>query len=162
MTRFAIPPVLRHRLRFYQPIDVYRFQPLLFRERSLEHIVPVSLTPASRNVQLDPMQLYVTSPKVNGFRSNYRFGGDRDETLDIQWKEMDGCFKNAQRRVFLPAQGHRLVAHVFWKMMDKYPALRDHEDQCFENTETWNRWLKTPWTPMERHLLENNMALFTE
>ena len=158
MTRFAIPPALRHRLRFYQPMDVYRCKPLLFRERSLEHIVPVSLTPgrSSRQIQLDPIHLYVTSPKINGFRSNYRFGGYIDETVDTPWKEMDGCFKNSQRRVFLPAQGHRLIAHVLWKMMDKYPALRDHEDQCFENIETWNRWLKEPWTPMERHLLENN------
>ena len=162
MTRFAIPAALRHRLRFYQPVDVYRFKPLLFRERSLEHVVPVSLTPASHEIQLDPMHLYITSPKINGFRSNYRFGGDVEETLDTQWKEMDGCFRNSKRRVFLPAQSHRLVAHVLWKMMDKYPGMRDYEDRCFENTETWNRWLKKPWTPMERHLLENNEALFTE
>ena len=156
MTRFALPPLLRKRLRFYQPMDVYRHCPLPIKERSIEHLIPVSLTPTSSEVQLEPMHLYITSPRMNGFRSNYRFGGDREEVWDPHWKELDGCFKNSSRRVFFPARGHRLVAHVIWKMMDRYPFLRDYEDKCFENMETWDRWLKKPWTPMERHVLENN------
>jgi hypothetical protein len=41
-------------------------------------------------------------------------------------------------------------------MMDKYPGLRDREHQLIESTEVWNDWLKTPWTPMERRVLEMN------
>lgn len=159
MTRFAIPPILRHRLYLYQPVDIYRCQPLAFRERSLTRIVPISLIPRSRDIQLDPMHLYVTSNKINSFRSNFCFGGHKEELYDGPWLEKDGCYKNIQRRIFFPAHGHRLVAHVLWKMMDKNPELIDIEDRCFENTETWNRWLKIPWTPMERRLLENNEFL---
>ena len=150
---------LRNKLRFYQMADLYTHRYLLMRERSIEHLVPVSCTPHHQAIQLDPLHLYITSPKINGFRSNLRFGGDAEETLDGHWKELDGCFKNSNRQIFLPAKGHRLIAHVVWKMMDKYPPLRDQEAQFFENTDTWNRWLRKPWTPMDRHLLEDNEAL---
>jgi len=63
------------------------------------------------------------------------------------------------RRVFLPAKGRRLVAHVLWNMMDKHPELRDRETQLIENNDVWNDWLKTPWTPMERRVLDMNTML---
>ena len=157
MPRFTIPSLLRNRLRFYQNVDVYRHQHLSLKERTMEHIIPVSCS--SKDVQLDIGNLYMTNSRLNGFRSNYRFGGHMDETLAGNWKECQGCFRNTERRVFLPAHGHRLVAHVLWKMMDKYPELEQNQWKWIENQETWDRWLKTPWTPLERHVLEMNDAV---
>jgi endonuclease I len=159
MPRFRIPLLLRQRLRFYQTIDVYTHRPLTWPERSIEHIIPVSFSPYHRNIQLDPLHLYLTSPSLNGFRSNFRFGGHPEETFGNHWSEREGCFRNTVRRVFLPAKGRRLVAHVLWNMMDKHPELRDRETQLIENNDVWNDWLKTPWTPMERRVLDMNTML---
>ena len=163
MTRFRIPDMLKRRLRFYQDIDAYSHRWLPSHQRSIEHIIPVRLTP-QKTIQHDPIHLYVTSAALNGFRSDYRFGGEVEELRcgGPRWIQMEGSYKDPHRRVFYPKNGHRLIAHVVWKMMDKHPELRDHEDQLFESTRCWDRWLQKPWTPLERHILDNNEMLYTK
>ena len=160
--RFPLSILQRTRLRFHQPVDIYRHCEFPTRQRTMEHIIPVRVLSENRSMQHDPLNLYTTSAEMNRFRSDYRFGGIEDQVRQEKWASMEHvCFRNPRRRVFYPHHSRRLIAHVLWKMMDKYPSLRDEETQTqiIESTETWNRWLQTPWTPMEKHLLENNDRL---
>jgi hypothetical protein len=109
MPRFKIPPSLRQRLRFCQTIDVYTHRILRWPERSIEHIVPVSFSLLKKDIQLDPLHLYLTSPGLNGFRGNYRFGGHPEEALekkwsnrDDRWSEREGCFCPPRDGALLP------------------------------------------------------------
>lgn len=173
--RFPISAVLRTRVRFYQPVDIYNHNYnhpnqdppsptnhvlVPSGQRTIEHVVPARVLARSRTMQHDPMHLYMTSAALNRFRGDYRFGGEESQAREERWEPQDGSYRDARSRVFYPRNGHRLVAHVLWKMMDKYPDLRDHEAQCIESPETWTRWLHKAWTPLERHILENNERLW--
>lgn len=158
--RFPLSIMQRTRLRFHQPVDVYRQCEFPSHQRTIEHIIPVRVMSENRSMQHDPLNLYMTSGVLNRFRSDYRFGGDEEQALAEKWASLEHvCFRNPRRRVFYPHHSRRLIAHVLWKMMDKYPFLREEQTQIIESTETWNRWLRTPWTPMEKHLWENNQRL---
>jgi endonuclease I len=162
--RYPLPKILRKQLRLYQPLDIYTHQFLTPNERTIEHVIPVKRIPNDKRIQLDPSHLFITHLEMNQFRSHFRFGGyDEEEPRNEKgWKEFNGSYQHRKKGVFYPRYSHRLLAHILWKMMDKYPPLRDFENQYFETTDCWNQWLQKPWTPVEKVILENNHRLLSK
>lgn len=152
MTRFQIPFRDRRILKTIHTVDVYSHRYLEHSKRTIEHIVPVRVL-KEKKAQLDMCHLFVTSSHVNRFRSDYAFGGRGKDEIYL-WEQLDGCYRDKKTRVFYPKEGHRLVAHVVWEMMQKYPSLSGYENKVFKSLDVWDFWLHKPWTPVERYMYE--------
>jgi hypothetical protein len=156
MPRFDISRSFVRKIRFYQQFDVYTCKHLYASERTIEHIIPARLF-TNKNDQWNGLNLYTTDLYLNRFRSDFVFGGSVDEVhseLGL-WKQLDGNYKNLSKRVFLPKNNHRLIAHTVWTMLDQQNLDFEIKD-CFESEEKFYKWLKIPWTSFELECLEKN------
>lgn len=157
-----MPSGLRRRLRDSLVFDVYTQEQVPKKIRSIEHLIPARLF-QDRQSQHDPRHLFMTSAAMNRFRSDFRFGGSlvrRGRQPVGPWEELDGCFRNRNRRLFFPRTGHRLIAHTVQKMLASHPVLRGLEQECFESVECFQEWLAAPWTPMEVFMRDSHQAWF--
>lgn len=136
-------------IRFYQPTCVYSHARLLGAERTIEHVIPVSVLSSWREKN-DPINMYVASASVNNFRSNFRFAELERTSEAVQ--EHHGSLRLLSKRLFCPYKGRRLIAHIVWKMLDRYEGLE--EERIFDDPLTFWSWQRQPWTPIEKAMLE--------
>jgi len=147
---------MKRLIRFHQPICVYGHRQLGVSEKTIEHIVPVSAL-SSWGQKNDPMNMYVASSRINNFRSNYRFSEQLRDMDTRKVQEYQGSLRLLSRRLFYPSQGHRLIAHIVWDMLEKYDTL--DETLIFDDPLTFQCWQRHPWTPREKAMLERQKEL---
>lgn len=152
MPRFSICSKIREKLRYYQPFDIYTQKYLKYQNRSIEHVIPCRILKTKEQCTNHEI-LYITELNVNRFRSDFFFGGSKDEILQEKksWKELDGNFKHCQKKIFYPKKNHRLISHIIWKFLQRHPDVFP-----FENEIVFQEWLNMPWDPFQRHILECN------
>lgn len=141
-------------IRFHQPICLYSGTKLIGSEKTIEHVVPVSAL-SSWKQKNDPINMYVASSSVNNFRSNYRFA-ELEKTSDTV-QECHGSLRLLSKRLFCPYKSRRLIAHIVWRMLDRYEGLE--EEMIFDNSLTFWSWQRQPWTPFERTMLERQQEV---
>jgi hypothetical protein len=73
--------IIKTKIRWSLPLDIYTAEKLPFAHRSIEHVIPQSILKKyaydysyrpSTLIQ-DPLNLFTTSPMMNSFRSNYKY-----------------------------------------------------------------------------------------
>ena len=73
--------IIKTKIRWSLPLDIYTAEKLPFAHRSIEHVIPQSILKKyaydysyrpSKLLQ-DPLNLFTTSPMMNSFRSNYKY-----------------------------------------------------------------------------------------
>jgi len=153
-----ISSLIKWKIRVQQPFCIYSHKNLDYRERTIEHLIPVSRCIANPKLQNDSLNLWVADRSMNSFRSNHRFGGNMEEIREWKYKKLEGYYFREkegsfviQNRYFYPKEGHRLVAHLVWYLMDKYKL--ENERDIFQSSEIFSQWLKKPWTPIEKWMM---------
>jgi hypothetical protein len=145
---------MKTRIRFHLIQDIYTHSYLTSQNKTIEHLLPCSKMKHSRGKN-DILHLFITSYSMNKFRSNYIFGGCIDEIQQDSknWQEKEGNFRNKSKMLFYPKKSQRLIAHVHFLMLNKYPDLRDLH--FFDSWDTLDKWSRQKWTEEEKFMWES-------
>ena len=94
--------------------------------RTIEHVIPKKFL-SSHSMRNDVHNLFVCSREVNGFRRDYRFGGNVDMIYfePKYWEYKHGCFRNTKMNLFFPTVNHDIIQQIISRMMILYPSLEN-------------------------------------
>lgn len=155
------PSISLHTLQSLPPQDVYTQRPLPPKHYSKEHLIPRRLF--RRRAHADDLwNMAPCDRRVNGIRSNFRYGNPFSDHFDrLDPKSLRPVYDNADRlsghihpqtRTFYPADNadFGLLGRSILRMLWKYPYLHQHLYAIVDSRSTIVSWCTLPMTDFER------------